>query len=70
MQAIFQNQKLDVPRIWPIVSELFWSHVKEQLILGGVTAENFTEILFSQKLQQFVYKKFTENYKQIAVTVD
>ena len=67
---LFQNQKPDVARIWPIRSEIFWSHVTEQLILGRGTVENFSKNLFSLELQLFVYKKFAKNYKQIAVTLD
>ena len=53
---LFQNQKLDVPRIRPGGSEFFWSHVKQQLILGRGTVENFPKSLFSRELQLFIYK--------------
>ena len=39
---LFQDQKPAVPRILPIGSEFFWSHSKEQLILGRDTVENIS----------------------------
>ena len=48
-----QNQKPDVTKIWPIRSEFFWSHVKEQLILGRGTVENITKL--HCKFKKFFY---------------
>ena len=57
---LLQNQKPGVPRIWSIRSEFFWSHIKEQLILGrGTVEKSYNWKKYNWKTKQFKkIKKF------------